>query len=384
MRGAFTVAWLQLIKERLRLLAAVAGIAFAVILMLVQLGFEEALLTSAGTHLSSMNCDLVLISPEYQYVVGTGHFSERKLYQALSFEEVESVEKLYIAPTALKNPKYQTDRAILAIGLRPTRGVFKIPKLDESIDLLRDPDTALFDEHCRPEFGPIAADFRKGIPVEVELIGRKIKVVGLFSLGTSFGVDGNIIVSDQQFLRIFAGHDPAEVDIGLVRLKPGADPERMREKLQRLVGPTVNVLTHAGIVERERTYWGTNTPVGFIFRAGLILGLFVGLIIVYQILYSDVTDHLGEYATLKAMGYRDGFLAWIVVQESAILSIFGFLPGLAIAYWVYHLAASATLLPLQMTRSRILMVYLLTLAMCAVSGLLAVRRLRSADPAEIF
>ena len=131
------------------------------------------------------------------------------------------------------------------------------------------------------------------------------------------------------------------------------------------------------------SYLGDGLPIFCLFL-GLILGLFVGLIIVYQILYTDVTDHLGEYATLKAMGYRDGFLAWIVVQESAILSIFGFLPGLAIAYWVYHLAASATLLPLQMTRSRIVMVYLLTLAMCAVSGLLAVRRLRSADPAEIF
>jgi len=378
------VAWLQLTKEPLRLAAAVAGIAFAVILMLVQLGFEDALLTSSGIHLSSLNCDLVLVSPEYQYVVGAGHFSEHQLFRAFALREVASVDKIYVAPTPLKNPAHGSDRAILALGLAPVRGVLSIPEVDQSIERLRDPDTALFDERCRPEFSTLPTDFRKGLPAEAEIAGRKIKIVGVFSLGTSFGVDGNIIVSDQEFLRIFPYRNSDEVDIGLVRLRPGADPESARAHLEQLIGPGVQVYTHAGIVARERNYWATNTPVGVVFRVGLIMGLFVGLIIVYQILYADVTDHLREYATLKAIGYRDRDLGLIVVRQALMLSVFGFIPGVAISQGVYYIAASATLLPLEMTTRNVVVVYFLTAAMCALSGILAARRLRSAEPASIF
>jgi putative ABC transport system permease protein len=384
MSAPVPVAWLQLTKEPLRLGAAVAGIAFAVILMLVQLGFEEALLTSSGIHLSSLHADLVLVSPEYQYVVGTSHFSERQLFRAFALSEVASVDRIYVAPVPLKNPAHRSDRAILTLGVAPVPGILNLPAVDQSVALLRDPDTALFDERCRPEFATLPADFRQGLPAEAEIAGRKIRIVGLFSLGTSFGVDGNIIVSDQEFLRIFPYRSSSEVDLGLVRLKPGSDPEAARVRLEHLIGPDVKVFTHSGIVARERSYWATNTPVGVVFKVGLIMGLFVGLIIVYQILYADVTDHLREYATLKAIGYRDHALAWIVVQQAVILSVFGFIPGVAISQAVYRAAASATLLPLEMTPAHIAAVYGLTLGMCALSGLLAARRLRSADPAEIF
>ncbi len=378
------VAWLQLTKEPLRLVAAVAGIAFAVILMMVQLGFEDALLVSSGIQLSALNCDLVLVSQEYQYVVGASHFSELQLYRAFALSEVAGVDKIYISPTPMKNPAHHSDRAILTLGITPVRGVFNVAGINQSIERLRDPDTALFDERCRPEFSTIPADFRKGLPAEVEIAGRRIKIVGLFDLGISFGVDGNIIVSDQEFLRIFPYRHSDEADIGLVRLRPGADAELARTRLQQLIGPTARVYTHAGIVSRERNYWETATPIGFFFKVGLIMGLVVGMIVAYQILYADVTDHLREYATLKAMGYRDRDLAWIVVRQAITLSVFGFIPGVVISQLVYNVAATATVLPLRMTPANVLLTYGLTAGMCAGSGLLAARRLRSAEPASIF
>jgi putative ABC transport system permease protein len=117
---------------------------------------------------------------------------------------------------------------------------------------------------------------------------------------------------------------------------------------------------------------------------GLMMGLLVGAIIVYQILYTDVSDHLGEYATLKAMGYRDRYLFSVVIQESVILSVFGFLPGIGLSQIMYSYAASATLLPIHMTPGRTAAVYGLTVFMCVFSGLLAMRRLKHADPADIF
>ena len=217
-----------------------------------------------------------------------------------------------------------------------------------------------------------------------EISGRRVEVGGLFQIGTSFGIDGTVLMSDQNYFRVMPGRRPEVVNVGLIKLKPGFDVEQVRARLEQALPNDVRVLTHRGLVELERTYWSTNTPIGFVFELGLLMGLFVGSIIVYQILYTDVTDHLGEYATLKAMGYRDGFLFSVVIQESIILSVFGFIPGLALSLLLYHVAGNATLLPMKMTLGRAVTVYILTALMCIISGALAMRKLRTADPAEIF
>jgi putative ABC transport system permease protein len=146
----------------------------------------------------------------------------------------------------------------------------------------------------------------------------------------------------------------------------------------------VQVLTHSQLDAAEREFWSSNTPIGFIFALGVLLGLVVGIIVVYQILYTDVTDHLQEYATLKAIGYKDSFLFGIIIYESAILSIFGYIPGFFLSLLIYRVATNATFLPLTMTFERGIVVYLLTVGMCVLSGALALRRLSKADPAEIF
>lgn len=146
----------------------------------------------------------------------------------------------------------------------------------------------------------------------------------------------------------------------------------------------VRVLTRDQFADNERAYWLRNSPVGFIFNLGTFMGLIVGAVIVYQILYSDVADHLSEYATLKAMGFSDMRLLLIVIQQALILTVLGFVPGLTIAQTLYILTFRATMLPIEMTLGRALLVLGLTTAMCCGSAALAVRKLRSADPAEIF
>jgi putative ABC transport system permease protein len=134
----------------------------------------------------------------------------------------------------------------------------------------------------------------------------------------------------------------------------------------------------------EKDFWQNISPIGTIFGVGVFMGFLVGSIIVYQILYTDVSDHLSEYATLKAIGYRDGFLFSIVLKEALLLSILGYIPGLAMSYGFYILTSQATGLPITMTMQRAVMVFIFTIVMCAGSGALAMRRIRSADPAEIF
>ena len=209
-------------------------------------------------------------------------------------------------------------------------------------------------------------------------------VKGLFPLGTSFGVDGTLVTSEENFLRIFPFRTPGTIWAGLVRVRPGVDPARVRDALAAALPRDVRVLTKQQFMEEEVHYWATATPIGYVFSFGVAMGLVVGAIIVYQILFADISDHLAEYATLKAMGYANRYLAGVVAVEALILGIAGFLPGLALSAWLFRMTESATKLPMTLSLARSAEVALLTVAMCGLSGLLAMRRLRSADPAEVF
>lgn len=144
------------------------------------------------------------------------------------------------------------------------------------------------------------------------------------------------------------------------------------------------LLTRDEFVQREVDYWSGSTPIGYVFTLGAVIGTIVGLIIVYQILFSDVQSHLAEYATLKAMGYTSAFLKGLVIRESFYLSVLGFVPALGLSILLYDQAAQATQLPMEMTIERGAVVFVVTVLMCAFSGLLAIRKLDNLDPAEVF
>jgi len=367
-----------------RLAVALAGVGFAVVLMLMQVGFEDALFQSAVNVHERLKGDIVLISPRYNAIAFPTTFPRRRLYQTLSFDGVVSVSAVYTSLGRWKNPATGKTRQIFTIGLDPAKEVLDVPELAERRALIRYPDVVLYDELSRPEFGPIAAMVASGQEVATEVSDRRITVKGLLRLGTSFGVDGTIVTSDVNFMRIFPGRTPAAISIGLVQLEPGADTGAVREALAAALPRDVEVLTKPQFMQREIDYWDAATPIGFVFKFGVIMGLVVGGIIVYQILYADVADHLGEYATLKAIGYMDRYLAAVVLTEALTLAVLGYVPGLAACWWLYGVTAAATNLPMQIAPGRGLVVLGLTIAMCGVSGLIALRKLRAADPAEIF
>jgi putative ABC transport system permease protein len=175
-----------------------------------------------------------------------------------------------------------------------------------------------------------------------------------------------------------------KVGIGVVRLKPGADPKAVQAAMRAHLPQDVKILTRQEMIDQEVGYWATATPIGFVFTFGVIMGLVVGMIIVYQILFADISDHLKEYATLKAMGYTNRYLAGVVLFESSILGLAGFGPGIALCERLYVITKQATMLPMTIEPVRATQVLVLTLLMCWASALIAVRKLRSADPADVF
>jgi putative ABC transport system permease protein len=377
------LAWLQLVAEKRRLAAALAGIAFAVMLQLMQFGFRDAMFDSATTLHDRLVADLILTSTLYENVVAPGTVTERRLYQALGVAGVESVRPVHLGAAPFKNPQTGRDKVILVIGLNPDHATLDIPSVIERAHLAKIPDVALYDALSRPEFGPIVERLGEAGAVTTEVAGRRTTIRGLFELGVSFAGNGHLIVGDTTFRRLFNRSDGV-FEFGLIRLQPGTDVAAAQAALVERLPGDVKVLTHAELRALERDFWNTNTPVGFIFLIASFIGLLVGSVIVYQILYTDVSDHLAEYATLKAMGYSDRYLNLVVIEQALILSIAGFPIGFLLAQLLYVVARDATHLPIVMTVPRAAIVFAMTVFMCCLSASVAIRKLRSADPAEVF
>jgi len=272
----------------------------------------------------------------------------------------------------------------LALGFNPDDPFFESGALPPEAVALKQKGRILFDQLSRPEFGPIADWFREGRDVETEIAGNRVRVAGLVSLGTSFGADGNLVTSTETFLDLQPGKPPGAIQVGLIRLRPGADPEQVRQRLERRLPSDVSVYTKQGFIDFEQNYWRSSTSIGFIFTLGAAMGFVVGCVIVYQVLYTDVSEHLPEYATLMAMGYRISHLLGVVVREGFYLAVMGYLPAYAAGQGLYWFVRDATRLPVGMNVTRAMTVFVMILVMCMLSSVLAMRRLVDADPAEIF
>ena len=378
------LAWLQLRRQPLRTLVGVAGVAFAVTLVFMQLGFAKALFASAVRFHQQLRADVALVNPLSEMLPRMTPFARVRLYQTLGYPGVASVAPVYADTASWKNLATRGTRGILVAGLDPTDDSFELEAVRASRDRLRYPDVVLFDEGARPEYGPVAAAWRDGKPIRAEVENRRVHVGGLFAIGTSFGIDGTIITSDLNVLRMVPRRDRGLIDSGLIRRKPGVDAVAVRDGLRRVLPGDVEVLTKSDLLAREVNYWATTTPIGFVFNFGVVIGVVVGAIIVYQILFADISEHLPEYATLKAMGFTNGYVVSVVVQQACLLALLGYVPGLLVSAALYHLTATATRLPMQLTTGTGLLVLGLTIGMCVTSAAIAMRKVRSADPAEIF
>jgi len=381
------LAWAQLTREKMRLVIALAGIGFADLLMFMQFGFRDALFESAVSFHAKLKGDIFITSTQSTALIAMKSFPQRRLYQALSFDGVQAISPVYLGFGLWKNPdpNQRNTRQLMVIGFDPAQPIFEMPEVKDNLDKIKISDVVLFDRASRPEFGPIAEYFQQGKPVETEVDNRRVTVEGLFTLGASFGADGNLITSDLNFLRIFnRRRSKGLIDIGIVHLQPGTDVKAVIEKMRATWPKDVTIASKEEFVAFERKYWEESTSIGFVFTLGAAMGFMVGIVIVYQILYTDVTDHLPEYATLKAMGYKDIYFLTLVFQEALILAILGYLPGLGVSMFLYNLARNATSLPMYMTVAKAMTVFVMTVIMCFVSGAIAVRKLQAADPADIF
>ena len=384
LRLPLRLAWRQLRAEKARLASAIAGVMFACVLVFMQLGFRSALFDSATALLTSMSADIFLMHPMTTASFRPETLPRIRASQALALPEVAAAVPVYMAQATWRNPESGTRRSVQLIGFDTEAGVMAFPGLAPLIDTLKQPDTFAFDRLSRPEFGDVARLLAERGPFPIQIANRMMEVVGLVRIGPSFGADGNVLMSEVNFRRAVSGRAFTNVDLVAVRLAPGADRDAAIRRLRQIMPPDVVVMSHAQLVAHDRAYWENATPIGFIFAFGSLMGLIVGMVIVYQILFSDIASHLREYATLKAMGYSNGYLSRTVLSASLLLAILGFIPGMLLSALLYDVVGKGTFLPLAMDFSRAGNVFGLIFAMCAAAGLLAMRKLRDANPADMF
>ncbi|MDZ7963829.1 MAG: ABC transporter permease DevC [Nostoc sp. DedSLP03] len=384
--GRIPLAWLQLTRYKLRLLVAIIGIAFAAILIFMQLAFLDSLYDSQTALHTRLKADLILINPEMKTLANTRDFPRQHLYRTLNFSEVDSVNYVYHGQNSFKYGNVSGGKGIIILGINPDNSPFKIAKFNQVAHLLRTRGVILFDRNSDlKEYGNILKDLDSGKSIAAEIGNRQIWISGLVDFaGASFADDGNVITSSTTFNYLLPERSANNITIGLVNLKSGVDQKAIAKKISTQLPGNVQVMTRQEFIDYEKHYWATSAPIGFVFSTGVFVGFLVGVIIVYQILYGEVSDHLPDYAVLKARGYKHRYFLNVLFQEALILAVLGYIPGLIVSIGLYEIVKDATALPMYMTFTRALLVLLLTIIMCFTSGTITMNKLKDANPADLF
>jgi len=373
------LAWRNLVANKQRLLRSAAGIGFAVLLMLMQLGFEQAFFDSTLQVIGGLDGDLLIQSVHKYQFAARDPFPAAELNAARNVPGVASARPLYADwfDFFWKNPTDGQVFLVRAFGFDPDEPVFLFPDVNANREKLKDANTVLVDRRARRFLGMDTG------ASETEINGMKIKIVGSFALGPDFVSDGTVIVSGRTFANLLRGSSPG-IDVGVIKIRSGEDPTAVQQAVRKALPATIAVFTKPELIESERKFQAAVSSAGPIFAMGTIVGFVVGMLISYQVTYTDLADQLPQYATLKAIGYRTGYLLRVVFEQAAFNAFAGWIPALLVSILLFRIIGSVALLPLHMT-VRIITVSLgLTLGMCLISAAIAIRRVVKADPAEVF
>jgi putative ABC transport system permease protein len=380
--GFVPLAWRNLLANKPRLLRSSGGIGFAVLLMLMQLGFERAFFNASLEVIRLLDGDIFLQHASKYRFATRDPFAARDLEAVRAVAGVASAWPLYAAWHELfwRNPADGKDFLVRVFAFDPDQPILSLPELEANLKDLSNLDTAIVDRRGRRFLGVDPP------PPAAELNGSKVKIIGSFALGPDFENDGTVVVGDRTFAKLLPNPrgGATDVELGVIKLTPGSDSLTVQRAIAAAVTTDVAVLTKPQLLELERKFQADVSSAGPIFVMGTLVGFIVGMLIAYQIIYTDVAEQQPQYATMKAIGYPTRYLVQVVLEQATLSALAGWVPAVLVSILLFRIVGQLALLPLHMTMELALVSLLLTLGMCLISAVLAVRRVISADPAEVF
>jgi putative ABC transport system permease protein len=378
------LAWRNLVANKRRLVRSSAGIGFAIVLMLVQLGFERGFFDASLGMIRQLDGDLFVIRASKYRFGSEDPFVQRDLDPARNVAGVAGVIPLYASWQRFfwTDPTGDKSYLIQVFAFDPDHPPFLLSEVTAQSDRLKQQDAVLIDRRARRFLG-MSGDLR-----EAELNGRTVHVVGSFALGPDFMASGTVMMSDRSFAGFLAGNAAnlaaVPVEFGVIKVQPGTDIAAVERALAAALPGEVRVLSKPELIAFERAFQADLSSAGPIFWMGTFVGFIVGMLISYQIIYTDLADQLPQYATLKGMGFQTGYLMRIVFEQAGLSALVAYVPAWLLTLVLYWAIGNLALLPMHMTLRLMLISFGLTLGMCLVSAALAVRRVIAADPAEVF
>lgn len=377
------LAWRNLTHHRARTAVALGGIGFSLVLIFMQLGFLGSVARTATVVYDRLDADIALISPNYLFLNDPGDFPRARLSQALATSGIASAAPFHVKTMGWldpreKDPERIRRRATMVLGVDPQAIPFADPAVKQAAESLKQPDRFLFDTRSRPEFQPRVA----GSAIALDQLNLTLD--GTFTMGTGFAAEGAAIMGEGALGQAIGKYDPERVSLGFLKVAPGNDPGAMAASLNALLPADVRAITLGDLKRRERWFWIAEKSIGVIFAMGVAVAFLVGLVVVYQVLLSDIVNQFAEYATLKAMGYTNRQLGGIVLRQATLLSLMGYAPALGISWALYDFTRSLAGIPIEMSWPVAAFVCALSTGMCAVAALLSIRKVQSADPASLF
>ena len=371
----FLIAWKNILHDRVRMLAALLGIIFAVVLVTFQIGLLASFLRNASAIIDNSGAPLWVTSPNVANFEFAGDLRESLYYQALAVPGVAAVERLIMTFVRLRKPDGSFEGAQL-IGVDLANGT-RIPwafAMGSREDLM-DPEAIAVDITDREKLG------RPRLGEYVELNEKRARIVAVTRDHRSFIASPYLFSSLENAYRYERNLPPGWTSYLLVTPAPGWSLEEVAAGLRRLTG--VDVLTAAELGRRSKEYWIFQTGAGFAIGISTVLGLVVGTVIVGQTIYSSTMDRLKEFGTLKAIGAANRNLYQIITWQAILYAVAGYALGIGASFLVADLSAAAGTRIL-ITPVLIGGMLLLTVVMCIAASFLSIIRVTNLEPAMVF
>lgn len=387
---ALKLAYRQLTHRWAKLAGALLGVCVAVVLMFTQIGFRNALYDSAVAIPTALDADLFIAGPTFHsWADSPPWFPRSVLFEAEGVAGIRTVTPLYSTAIQIASPDDGHSLSSFLLAFPPHSPVFLRADINRNLQEIVLSNRAILDRRSRDDFSLISDQVKRSGMASLTYLNasdslrRIIEVTQMFELGPSFTIDGTMITSDLNFYRLTS--IPLDrVGLGVVRLAAGADPKEVKAAIQKKIGTRAKVFLKGEFIANEKSYYAHETPVGYIFQLGIVVGILVGIVFISQALHGIVQDNIKEYATLRAMGYQQSFFVMLVASISLAISSIAYVPSALASWGIYAIASSATHLPLQMKPGDMFSIFCIVVVMGIVATLLAIRKLQTADPVDLF